>query len=84
MTEKDYAKAKLDLIEKTLKEVSGMEDIGEAGRSFVEALNESADILRKEVFKVPSYKERDKTYDYKKNGIEKLQAERDSKRSYAD
>ncbi|MCD8270566.1 MAG: hypothetical protein LUD46_20395 [Parabacteroides sp.] len=83
LTEKDYAKAKLDLIEKTLKEVSGMEDIGETGRSFVEALNESADILRKEVFKVPSYKERDKTYDYK-NGIEKLQAERDSKRSYAD
>lgn len=66
LTEKDYAKAKLELTEKTLKEISGMEDIGEAGRSFVDALNESADSLRKEVFKVPAYKERDKTYDYKK------------------
>lgn len=84
LTEKDYAKAKLELTEKTLKEISGMEDIGEAGRSFVDALNESADSLRKEVFKVPAYKERDKTYDYKKTDIEKLQAERDSKRSYAD
>lgn len=84
LTEKDYAKAKLELTEKTLKEISGMEDIGEAGRSFVDALNESADALRKEVFKVPAYKERDKTYDYKKTDIEKLQAERDSKRSYAD
>lgn len=84
LTEKDYAKAKLELTEKTLKEISGMEDIGEAGRSFVDALNESADNLRKEVFKVPAYKERDKTYDYKKTDIEKLQAERDSKRSYAD
>lgn len=84
LTEKDYAKAKLELTEKTLKEISGMEDIGEAGRSFVDALNESADNLRKEVFKVPTYKERDKTYDYKKTDIEKLQAERDSKRSYAD
>lgn len=84
LTEKDYAKAKLELTEKTLKEISGMEDIGEAGRSFVDALNESADSLRKEVFKVPAYKERDKTYDYKKTDIEKLQAERDSKRSYVD
>ena len=84
ITEKDYAKAKLDLTEKTLKEISGMEDIGEAGRAFVDALNESADNLRKEVFKVPAYKERDKTYDYKKTDIEKLQAERDSKRSYVE
>lgn len=84
LTEKDYAKAKLELTEKTLKEISGMEDIGEAGRSFVDALNESAENLRKEVFKVPAYKERDKTYDYKKTNIEKLQAERDSKRNYAD
>ena len=84
ITEKDYAKAKLDLTEKTLKEISGIEDIGEAGKAFVNALNESADSLRKEVFKVPAYKERDKTYDYKKTDIEKLQAERDSKRSYAD
>ncbi len=84
ITEKDYAKAKLDLTEKTLKEISGIEDIGEAGKAFVTALNESADSLRKEVFKVPAYKERDKTYDYKKTDIGKLQAERDSKRSYAD
>lgn len=84
ITEKDYAKAKLDLTEKTLKEISGIEDIGEAGKEFVNALNESADSLRKEVFKVPAYKERDKTYDYKKTDIEKLQAEHDSKRSYAD
>ena len=84
ITEKDYAKAKLDLTEKTLKEISGIEDIGEAGKAFVNALNESADSLRKEVFKVPAYKERDKTYDYKKTDIEKLQAEHDSKRSYAD
>lgn len=84
LTEKDYVKAKLELTEKTLKEISGMEDIGEAGKAFVDALNESADSLRKEVFKVPTYKERDKTYDYKKTDIEKLQAERDSKRSYAD
>ena len=84
ITEKDYAKAKLDLTEKTLKEISGIEDIGEAGKAFVNALNESADSLRKEVFKVPAYKERDKTYDYKKTDIGKLQAERDSKRSYAD
>lgn len=84
ITEKDYAKAKLDLTEKTLKEISGMEDIGEAGRALVDALNESADNLRKEVFKVPAYKERDKTYDYKKTDIEKLQAERDSKRSYVE
>lgn len=84
LTEKDYAKAKLELTEKTLKEISGMEDIGEAGKAFVDALNESTDSLRKEVFKVPAYKDRDKTYDYKKTDIEKLQAERDSKRSYAD
>ena len=84
ITEKDYAKAKLDLTEKTLKEISGIEDIGEAGKAFVNALNEFADSLRKEVFKVPAYKERDKTYDYKKTDIEKLQAERGSKRSYAD
>lgn len=84
ITENDYKKAQYDLIEKTLKEISGMDDIGEAGKTFVDALNESADTLRKEVFKVPAYKERDKTYDYKKTDIEKLQAERDSKRSYAD
>lgn len=84
LTEKDYAKAKLELTEKTLKEISGIEDIGEAGKAFVDALNESADSLRKEVFKVPAYKERDKTYDYKRTDIEKLQVERDSKRSYAD
>ena len=84
ITEKDYKKAQYDLIEKTLKEISGMEDIGEAGESFVKALNESADNLRKEIIKVPAYKERDKTFDYKKTDIEKLQAERDSKRSYAD
>lgn len=84
LTEKEYAKAKLELTDKTLKEISGMEDIGEAGESFVKALNESADNLRKEIIKVPAYKERDKTFDYKKTDIEKLQAERDSKRSYAD
>lgn len=84
LTEKEYAKAKLDLTEKTLKEISGMEDIEEAGRIFVDALNQSADTLRKEVIKVPTYKERDKTYDYKKTDIEKLQAERDSKKNYAD
>lgn len=83
ITENDYKKAQYELIEKTLKEISGIEDIGEAGKAFVDALNESADNLRKEVFKVPAYKERDKTYDYKKTDIEKLQAERDSKRSYA-
>lgn len=84
LTEKEFAKAKLDLTEKTLKEISGMEDIGEAGRIFVDALNQYADTLRKEVIKVPAYKERDKTYDYKKTDIEKLQAERDSKKNYAD
>lgn len=84
LTEKDYNKAKLDLTDKTLKEISGMEDIGEAGRLFVQALTESADNLRKEVVKIPQYKERDKTFDYKKTNVEKLQADRDSKRDYAD
>lgn len=80
----EYVKAKLDLTESMLKEISGMKNIGEAGEKFVKALTESADSLRKELFKIPAYKERDKTFDYKKTDIEKLQAERDSKREYAD
>lgn len=80
----EYGKAKLDLTESMLKEISGMKNIGEAGEKFVKALTESADSLRKEIFKIPTYKERDKTFDYKKTDIEKLQAERDSKREYAD
>lgn len=84
ITEKEYNKAKLELTEKTLKEFSGIENIGEAGRSFVEALRESADTLRKEILKVPQYKERDKTFDYKKTDLEKLQADRDSRKSYLD
>lgn len=84
LTEKGYAKAKLELTEKTLKEISGMADIGESGQSFVEALRASSDILRKEILKVPEYKERDKTFDYKKTDLEKLQADRDSRQNYAD
>ena len=84
LTEKQYTKAKLELTEKTLREIAGMEDIGEAGKAFALALTESADSLRKEVFKVPVYKERDKTFDYKRTDIEKLRADRDSRRDYVD
>lgn len=84
LTEKEYAKAKFDLTEKTLQEIAGLDDIGEAGKAFVLALTESANSLRKEVFEIPQYKERDKTFDYKKSNLEKLQVERDSRQDYVD
>lgn len=84
LTEKEYVKAKFDLTEKTLQEIASLDDIDEAGKAFVLALIESADSLRKEVFKIPQYKERDKTFDYKKTDLEKLQAERDARKDYAE
>lgn len=84
LTEKEYVKAKFDLTEKTLQEIASLDDIGQAGQTFVLALIESADSLRKEVFKIPQYEERDKTFDYKKTDLEKLQADRDSQKDYVD
>lgn len=84
LTEKEYAKAKFELTEKTLKEVTSLEDIGEAGEAFVLTLTESAASLRKEVLKIPSYKDRDKTFDYKKTNLERLRADKDNQQGHVD
>lgn len=84
LTEKEYAQAKLDLTQKTLKEFAGLDELDAAGEIFVQALLESAKKLEKEILVIPKYKERDTTFDYKKNNLEKMQADRDSRQAHVD
>lgn len=70
------------LADTTVLTAGALSGIGEAGKEFITALQKTASEAR--AVPIPQYKERDKTFDYKKTNLEKLQADRDNRQDYVD
>lgn len=70
LAEDEVNKARLDLVEKILRQIAGMDNIGEAGLTAIKDLSGQADTLRPKVYKRPDIKTRDTTFDYKKSSAD--------------
>lgn len=68
INERDYKDSKIQLIEKTLKEMSSVESLTEANFAFIEDLKLAGKELKK--VEAPKLEKRESFYDYKKNKAE--------------
>ena len=80
--QKRYNEELASLADTTVLTAGALSGIGEAGREFIAALQKTASEAR--AVPIPQYKERDKTFDYKKTNLEKLRADRDNRQDYVD
>lgn len=70
ITEKEYLSAKLQLIDKVLKELGILDNLNDANIGFIESLKKTSSDLLKVELKDLDLKSRDATFDYKKNPAE--------------
>lgn len=80
--QKRYNEELASLADTTVLTAGALSGIGEAGKEFIAALQKTASDARSVT--LPQYKDRDKTFDYKKTDLEKLQADRDNRLDYVD
>lgn len=80
--QKRYNEELVSLADTTVLTAGALSGIGEAGREFIAALQKTASDARSVT--LPQYKDRDKTFDYKKTNVERLRADRDNRLDYVD
>lgn len=67
ITEEEYQKVKLDLLQSTIKAVASMDNLSETEKKYIEGMLLEAQNLQSSNIKTPEIKTRDKTFDYKKS-----------------
>lgn len=82
ISQKKYDDDLNSLIETTLLAAGSLAGIGEAGKEFIKALHDARGKLQ--TVDIPQYQGRNTTFDYKKNDLEKMRANRDARQGYVD
>lgn len=80
--QKKYNEELASLADTTALTAGALSGIGEAGKEFIAALRKTASDARSVT--LPQYKDRDKTFDYKKTNLERLRADKDNRQDYVD
>lgn len=75
LTEEGYQKAKLDLLQSTIKAIASMDNLSEAEKTVLAGMLSEAENLQSSLVKRPEMKERDTTFDYKKSDVDIKQEE---------
>lgn len=75
LTEEGYQKAKLDLLQSTVKAIASMDNLSEAEKTILAGMLSEAENLQSSLVKRPEMKERDTTFDYKKSDVDIKQEE---------
>lgn len=70
LTETDYQKAKLDLLQSTIKAIASMDNLTDAEKKVLDGMLSEAGNLQSSLVKQPEIKKYDSTFDYKKSDKE--------------
>lgn len=72
INEEEYQKAKLDLLQSTIKAIASLDNLSEMEKTYLTGMLSEAQSLQSSIVKRPELKTYDTTFDYKKSGTEVL------------
>lgn len=75
LTEQEYQKAKLDLLQSTIQAIASLDNLSEAEKTVLSGMISEAQNLQSSMVKRPEIKTRDTTFDYKKSNTDILSEE---------